>query len=236
MNDLLYFMPMIAKALQQAAPAAALRTVMEEIIRLGRQPQYARGYRQFLRFMDEIRSHRASQRPGDNSVIPDVLAELFVERVANTPKSALDALPVREESGLSQWQEEYQQLAAALRDAMQRPPVSEILIKKEDVLVATCSLERGGSTGAVSGITPGDYCLVLETGRVLWEGHLDEQDLLWSKAFPAQPLKMAADTGESVHQPTQQINLLEGALIMRCYAGLEAGWLEMELRNTEAEG
>ncbi len=234
MSDRLYFVSMIARALQEPDPAAALRKAFEEIRRLGSQPEYAQGYQQFLQFISEVRSGHESAPHGGEEPIPDVLAALMVERVDHALQSDRETHNTSAESIQSPWHEQYEQLWAEIRGAMERPPVCEILIEKNEVPVATCVIREDGKTQSITGIAPGDYRLVLETGRLLWQGRLDERHLIWSKAFPNQPLRMAADTGGADRRVTGQFDLMDGALVVRVCPGIETGSLEIQLQDTEA--
>ena len=55
-----------------------------------------------------------------------------------------------------------------------------------------------------------------------------DSDLLWAKAFPGRPLKMAAATGADRPEPTKTIPLLNGSLVLRVFAGIGHGTLEVE--------
>lgn len=103
----------------------------------------------------------------------------------------------------------------------------DLLVEREDVLVATVRLERAPAGQVVDGIAPGQYRLMLDTGRVLWRGCLTEEDLLWAKAFPGRPLAMAADSTSARRRPSRRIDLLGGAVIVRVHAGMESGSLEI---------
>ncbi len=190
-NDL-FFVPMITHALQQPDPKAAMLEVFEEIRRMGRESRHARGYEQFLQFMESVDKARLQETP--------------------------------------------EELGAEILAAMERPSGIEIIIERNDEVTATCSFEQPSGTRSVDGIAPGDYRVKLDTGRVLWEGCLAERDLLWSKAFPGEPLKMAADSGQPIGNPTREISLLEGTVILRVFAGVESGFMEIELKPSEPQG
>ena len=64
---------------------------------------------------------------------------------------------------------------------------------------------------------------------------MTQQEVVWAKAFPDLDLPMAADTGDSKRQPTQEIDLLNGTLHVRVYPGLETGTLEITLDSPEAK-
>lgn len=114
-----------------------------------------------------------------------------------------------------------------------RPAVLVVRLERDGHSPVTVSWGSGQRTGIFGDIMPGRYRLVLETGWVLWEGHLRAEDLLWSSAHPESPLRLAADTGTRADVSTREIRLLDGAMLLRVYAGLEAGWLEIERTGVE---
>lgn len=135
-------------------------------------------------------------------------------------------------AGEEQWQQKPQQLWTELCKAFDRSSSVQILVERDRVLVAACSFELLSGVQSVGDITQGAYQISLDTGRVLWQGHLTAQDLLWAKAFPGEPLRMAADTDQVKQRPVREISLLEGALTLRIYPGVEAGSLEIELNTS----
>ena len=184
MNDDLYFIPILAKALEQPDVETALRTAFAEIEEAGRQPQYQRGHQQFLRFMREAGA-------GD----PQQVAEQLLHRFGRE---------------------------------FERPNVLELILEGDGKLVAKFNLSDTSAPRVTESLKPGAYCLRCDTGRVLWEGRLADSDLLWAKAFPGKPLEMAADTGHSRAKPTQSIALLHGTLVLRIFAGIGHGMMEVE--------
>jgi len=124
-----------------------------------------------------------------------------------------------------EWKAEYEQLCAEMRETS-HPLPPEITVTRESQLLGMISLDRIPGSGSVSNVTPGQYTLALATGRVIWQGVLTEQDLVWRVAFPGRPLDLAADTGEAA-QPTLEIPLLDGELTIRVLPGLESGRIEI---------
>ena len=192
MRDDLFFIPMIARVLEERDPRRALRDVLARIQAMGREARYRRGHEQFLRFMDAARA---------------------------TPGGELSA---------EAW--------ARVLEETDRPLSCGIELETDGVPVAGYVLKPGGETWSVAGIRPGRYRLKLETGLVLWEGRLAERDLVWSQAFPGQALRLAADTEESAQRPTREVGLLEGAVVLRVFAGVEAGTMEIEFEGRGTNG
>lgn len=101
--------------------------------------------------------------------------------------------------------------------------------------VPTVQLERDGTVLAevipclaihevrISVIEPGDYAFRLSTGRVLWTGRIETNDVHWAAAFPTEALPLAADTGDAKEIHTRELRLLHGEIVARVYPGVEHG-------------
>ncbi len=88
-------------------------------------------------------------------------------------------------------------------------------------------LDQQGGRWTIDNLQPGFYALSFDTGRVIWEGELTKNDLLWTLAFPGQDLPLAADTGEEAIQPSRQFHLLQGEIVLNVYPGLESGRIKL---------
>lgn len=120
-------------------------------------------------------------------------------------------------------EESLQELVAGLE-----PPLSFTLrLQRKREEVASLTFEEPPCEGSVGSITPGDYRMIFQTGLVLWEGCVERRDVLWTEAFPSKPLTLAADTGGIRQEPTRTENLASAGLVLRLYAGLEAGVLRI---------
>ena len=86
MTDDLFFIPMIARALRQPDPKAAMIDAFERIRAMGRESRYQRGYDQLLEFMDSCLTARLEDAPEEvGTLILEELdrpmsAEVVVER------------------------------------------------------------------------------------------------------------------------------------------------------------
>lgn len=83
----------------------------------------------------------------------------------------------------------------------------------------------------VPGITPGEYSIRLATGRLLWSGTLEKQDLLWAEAFPSAALPLAADTEEPRRVWTQELKLLRDEIVVHVYPGMEQGTIGIQINR-----
>ena len=191
MRDDLYFIPMIAAALQAPDARTAMVAAFERIRAMGEDPRYERGYRQLV----------------------DFLASAFG----------------------GHWEDAADEAGKTILEEFGRPSGVGIVVECDGVEVASCSVDQPAGLKAVGNVKPGDYRLRLDTGRLLWVGHLANEDLLWAEAHPGRDLPMAADTRESSRQPTRRLDLLDGAVILRVYPGVESGTLEIELNDRESD-
>ena len=231
MHENLYFIPLIAQALQDEDPASALVRVFDKVVALGRQPSHERGYAQFRRFMDAVVRHAETNQPSEYDLPPEVAEVLAGELAGDEADGDAEQLQDAIASILShpQWHRVYEQVSAEIRSIADRPQPICVCIEKDGIAIAQVLFDRAGQFTEVTNIIAGQYEIQLDTGRMLWSGPLTEQDLEWSNAHPGRPLKAAADTAASQDKPTRRISLLDGALTLCVYPGPESGLLQIEL-------
>lgn len=226
-NDL-YFIPIIADALREVDPRAALTAGFEKIETLGLQPGYERGFKQFRRFMAEVDKNwkRPSQKSEDQAsdifgwLAAQVAEGLLEEHEA---KAVLDLIDLG-----SPWQEELEKLHRETSET-QIPRAPEMIIERNGERIVSIACEHLPVTTEIENVKPGLYSVKLDTGRLIWEEELTRHELLWIYAFPEQDLDLAADTGEAVERTTREITLLNGNLIIRVFPGAESGRLELKI-------
>jgi len=83
----------------------------------------------------------------------------------------------------------------------------------------------------IRNVKPGPYVVRSNTKTILWQGELEKQELIWPEAFPEQPLKLAADTGQIFSRSTREIKLLNGKINIQVFPEIESGRLEMEIKG-----
>ncbi len=218
MNNRLYFVPILSGAVEQHDLTTAIREAFREIESLGRRSDYELGYRQFLTFLDYVRLERISYETLQD--IPDVLDE---------DNEAVIQLLVQELG-----QPELERTMALVHDAMVAADDSlryvEFILEMDGAALATARLPIKGGSFSFPGATAGTYCLKLGTGRELWKAALHRHDLVWAEALQGKPLEMAADVGEVADPtPSRIIHLLNGEVVLRVFAGLEAGRIVVTL-------
>lgn len=233
MNDNLYFLPMIADALEQPDPKKALKKAFENIKNIGRQPKYEQGLSQFQRFINEVLRNLEKQSETSESMteyfIRDLALQLatgLLEDDEKETKAALNLIKSR-----PKWQKELEKvlLETARSEAPDRIP--EIIIEKEGKQINSIPFENRPASKTIKNLKPGLYTITLDTGRVLWQDRLTEKDLLWIYAFPEKDLAMAADTGEGKPRTTRQIELLGGEVTIRVFPEIESGRLELKIKS-----
>ena len=177
-NDL-YFIPILAHALERKNVQNALLAAFEKIHDMGRERQYSIGHAQFRRFVREI----------------------------------------------------FRNLEEDLPEETDRSPGAQILLEKDGRTVGQCVWgNKPSDRGIIRNVTPGIFGLKLDTGLVLWDGEFCPSDVLWAEAHYSakKPLAMAADTEGSSDHPTREVFLENLGLVLRCYAGIESGRLEIQ--------
>jgi hypothetical protein len=183
-NDL-YFLRLIAEALEKPDSKTAIEGALKKIRIMGKLPEYKLGFEQFNRFMAEVN---------------DSFKKHFEEPV--------------------------DMMASLVKDL-----ALEIIIERNGENVISIPVKGGPFSEKIKNIKPGKYDVRLSTGRMLWQGELTEQDLVWTAAFPGTDMALAADTGDDAEHMTREIRLLEGELIIRVMPELESGCIELEKRG-----
>lgn len=227
MDNEMYFIKWITEAFKQDDKEAALEAAMEKIKSLGSQPEYAQGYEQFQVFMGLVNSHikKNQKKALSDHVIRALMIELATETFDGDGQQTKNILDIIQSNPV--WQNEYQALSKEIQPFQSPFDKLDISVLRDDQPVGTVSLTEQDNTQAVDHLVPGLYKLMLSTGRLLWEGALGEQDLLWAKAHAGQPFKMAADSGDAKPAPAKSISILKGELQLNVFAGVESGSLEI---------
>ena len=227
MSEDLYFIPILAEALKAPQVEEALRGAFARIRSLGQQPQYKQGLLQFEEFIHLVNQYR--QQEGSSSLNETMIRTSMIDLATNTfegtgqeRQAILDAL-----SSHPNWKDQYDRLVAEIEQHQRAAAVTRVALLRDGEPLGFVEVRGGSGRGTVNGVTPGSYSLQLDTGRVVWEGSLMEEDLLWTKAFPGQPLSLAADTGEQRARPTQRLEIFSGEIILQVFAGPESGSVEI---------
>jgi len=215
----LYFIPILFEALESADPVESLRRAFRTIVTLGKDERFRKGYEQFKVFMVSVlAAYRLGVRTGE--------AEATAIDGADETTDLLDALAAL--PGLAEvWD-------SVKRELELEPNVEihvEFLLRRNDEPPQSLQLSEGRRKGLLRGLVPGAYALSLSSGGVIWEAVLTKEDLLSAYAFADEALQLAADTGRGSENPTRHVVLLDGEVMVRVFAGLKSGKLEIEWRR-----
>lgn len=224
----LYFIPIIERALQSADPAHAMKEAFDEIWNLGKQEEYREGFQQFLEFT-KISIKPLEEDSGQKiQFIRDTIYRLMYELTTGTfegdeqQKSDLtDTL-----RNIPLWNVEFEHIKEEARGILFSEEPLKIEILRENRIMGSYPISPIPSF--FDAVIPGRYMFRLSNGRVLWEGNLNKEDLIWVFAFPDQEFDMAAETEDSERRPTKTISLLDGEISIAVFAGLESGRIRIE--------
>jgi hypothetical protein len=120
-----------------------------------------------------------------------------------------------------EWGVEYERIKDEAQDFLASEVALEIEVLKGDHLIGSISTIK--ESDLVSPISPGKYTIRFSNDRVLWEGDITSEDVIWTYAFPGRDLPMAAETEPIQREPTRILTLLDGELMIYVFAGLESG-------------
>jgi len=124
-----------------------------------------------------------------------------------------------------EWNAQYERLKDEAKEFFAPEAPIEIEIIKGDKEIGSISIIK--DPDYVSPIFPGKYTIRFSNGRVIWEGDITREDVIWAHAFPGMDLPMAAKTETLQQEPTRILPLLSGELIIYVFAGLESGRFEI---------
>jgi hypothetical protein len=225
MSDGLYFIPIIERALEEPDVAVALEKAFCEIKHKGVQEPYTDGSRNFEQFMGIAYSCR-------EAVVSDHLHRLIAEMdlwpfggTEQERKLLLDVINSRLD-----WKEEYESFCRQYATEVVVQDLNPIIqVSSNEWIVGELRFDKVPGRGSIDGIVPGTYVLkLLNTGWTIWRGELTARELIRAEAFGDRDLRFAA--GESEAQPTGEKDLFnDGELVLRTYAGIEKGSIEIEL-------
>ena len=222
-NDL-YFLPLIAQACHRRQPKRALEAAFRKIEEMGGRPEYRRGYGQFLRFMDRVRTCRLETDAA--SVAEDLAHEIASEAFGGNESERLAALDLL--ASRKAWQTLYEQILSAEEEMRESIPLPQLHLEREGKRIETVPLGPAAAHVFIRSVLPGHYALKLDTGRIVWEANLTDRELTWAMAFPQKPMKLAADTEQETPPATVEASLLDGDILLRVHPGIENGRIEIE--------
>lgn len=222
----LYFIPILAKAFDAADVATALTAALREIVRLGKLPAYHDGFEQFEQFVASGISG-VSRDTEDFAQLQAMVLQRLLTQLATDTFDGSDEVresliqKIRCNPELAQ---RYQALQAALKES--EPPLAIELYQNER-LQSVQPLAGAGQRLLFDNIVPGDYAIRLSNGRVLWQGRVAAEDVVWHVAFPGKAYPMAAATESGKGTQTKSVDILNGEMTLTFYAGFESGSIQV---------
>ena len=224
MNEDLYFIPIIGRAFQDAETEAALKNAFDEIKHLGKQKQYREGFSNFKRFMGQVcKYYRLQESYSMHHLIAEVATETFAG--SEKEKQAVLKSIISDPEFKAKYEAIYREVGKDCGGHI----AAVIQVFSEKKLIGEMAFGETVDRKSIEGIFPGNYMLKLNTGRVIWKGNLTGKDLICTEAFGARRLDLAAKTQEIEKQPARKMVLLGGDVILRTFAGIESGSIEVEL-------
>jgi hypothetical protein len=224
----LYFIPVIARALQSDDPRRALEEAFEEIRELGKRAEYQEGYQQFREFI------KTALTPSDEASDERVrlLNDAIFRLLHDLATDIFEGDEEQEEALLGilrsypEWDAEYTRIVEELHALFPANIQLRVEVLKGDRIIGSFPLSP--DPAVIGSVTPGSYTVQFSNGRVLWKGELSKEALIWAYAFPGKDLAMAAETEVSRGKHTRTISLLGGEIMLSVFAGLESGQIRME--------
>lgn len=224
MNPGLYFVPILAKAVAQPNTKKSLEEAFTEIQRLRYRKNYAEGFHNFCRFMSE--SYRRRQLLNEQVIRTAILQ--WADGKGPQVYDWEEPVPMEKDQLLS-FRREYETLRQEFSRSTRETRAPIVLVLCEGRELMHVRFPKRPTRQNVDGIAPGYYTLKLDCGLVLWEGKFHSRDLIWTQAYRGKNLKLAAETSDIRRQPVREIRIPEAAVILRTFAGVETGSLEIEL-------
>jgi len=231
MSNDMYFMQIIAKALEQKDSEKSLKQAFDEIKSLGSKPGYEQGFRQFQRFMDTI-SDQAGKKETDTldaDLVSELIVDLATDFFEGSDEDKQRALSIIKSH--PRLREEYDQLVADIEQLNRRPVAVEVSISRDNKWFKSVTfMEIPGSKG-VNRIAAGVYNIAFAAGQVIWEGKLTVEDLVWSKAYPGRNFDLAADTTGLKPEPTKEISVFDGEITIQIFPSVESGSMKITINK-----
>jgi len=222
-SNRLYFIPIIARAISSENPKLAMNEAFDEIQELGKQPEYQEGYRQFLEFVKAAVKPSGGETERKKQMIKNAIHCLIYNLVTDT----FDGDEVQKNDLINsiksnpEWGVEYKRIKDEAQDFLTSEATLKIEVLKDGHLIGSILTIK--ESDLLSPIFPGKYTIRFSNGRVIWEGDITREDVIWTYAFPGRDLLMAAETELLQREPTRILTLLDGELMIYVFSGLESG-------------
>ncbi len=228
MSENLYFIAILARALQEPDVESALKKAFGKIKQMGTQKRYTRGFRNFQLFMEAAYSRH-------ELTVTDHIQELIARLATGTFEGLEQEITPLLEIIRShrEWQAQYEEICRGEASQDLRRGFVVIGLFNDKGLVGERTFEKVPGCESFDDVLPGNYIIKLaNTGWVIWKGELTIGELVYTKALP-----LAAETeGIQIEHTSEKDLLNNGEVLLRTYAGTESGSIEIELRGRRTSG
>jgi hypothetical protein len=234
-NQNLYFIRLLHEAFRNPDRKRAIKAAIDEIESKKKLAEYREGYRNFQAFLKAIDKYASSDPEIAGSLGAEIIESKMIDILTNTfqgnekDKQAISEL-LKSDPGLLS---DYEALKTEISEFLPTETLIIIEILKDGRSYASFAYEPSTKLISVKGITPGSYAIRLSTGLLLWEGQLREKELVWTKAFPKEKVKAAAETKAIGRKASLSKPLLNGELTLEVFPGLESGAIQLSVRKPE---
>jgi hypothetical protein len=232
----LYFIRILQAAFEGRDRKAALKAAIENIVSMGRLPEYQGGFKSFRILMKALDEDAASDSELQQDIRYDHLEASITDIVTTTFDGSEE-----EKQTMMRLIHEAPELAAVLEEMCEgvtgllfEPDALEIEVEREGLPFGLYRLERGFDRVVIPGIQPGEYAIKVSTEFLLWRGELRAKDILWHLACPESKLPAAAESKALRQEPTMTIDLLNGEVRLELFPSLESGTLILTFRRSHA--
>jgi hypothetical protein len=218
-NKNLYFIPIIAKAFESPNPVDSMHDAISEIITLGKQEEYKEGYEYFRKFIKEGITTHILDKDNHEMLLDKIIAKILSNDIKVSEEKKKEFLVKIKNNPML-----FKRYEKIYEEYFKQIPL-EIEIYKDRSKISSQSLKKDSKKIIFSEIDPGYYVISLSNGRLLWEGEITKEDVIWDEAFPERHYPMAADTGDGKIQSTRTEEIITGEITLSIYAGLQSGRL-----------
>ena len=221
-DNQLYFIPMIARALEGPDVRNALRKAFDEIKRMGTENRYAEGFENFKLFMQQA-YNRHMVTATDH--VHELMVHLGIGMFEGSPQEKELLLTMI--NSHPQWKAEFEAICRMEADENLAGAFPAIEVSSDTGVVIKKIFRKVPSRESFEGIVPGSYRVKLvNTGWTIWQGQFTAKELIWPEG---ENLLMAAESEAVRRRPTSRKVLLGDEMILCTYTGTESGRIEINL-------
>jgi hypothetical protein len=233
-GDNLYFIRILQEALKSSDSTTALKSAMEVIISMGKDPKYQEGFKNFQGLMKVIDKYAVSEKDQMGDIKFEIIRSRIVDFITNTFEGTDEERRIiigfiAENPELAS---EFKKIQTELEAFLPSSPSIEIEIEKNGIRHGIFKLAEDADSIMIGDIQPGEYVIKLSTGLYLWQSRLNAEDVLWRMAFPGRKLPAAAETKAIRQDATVMAELLDGEAKLEVFPGLETGTMLLTLKRT----